>query len=530
VPFRVLRPRSDREHCREEHPAIVCLCPLPEAKPLHPSFWIESTPETDYPTLTAGISVDVAIVGAGITGLTAAALLRRAGKTVAVVEAKRIVEGATGYTTAKVTAGHGVIYSELEEVFGRERARTYAEANQAALERISRFVEEDGIDCDYERKPNYVYAESGDERPEIEAEVEAAKRCGLDVSFAESTPLPYEVAGAVRLDSQAQFHPRKYLLALAGAIPGDGSHVFELTRALDIDAGRPCEVRTDRGTLRAREVILATHLPFLDRGLFFAKTYPHRSYAVAAPIDEAHDPDGMFINSGTPTRSVRTIRVGERLLVQVGGNGHKTGEEPDTPRRYRELEEFLRQHWPEAGPVEFAWSTQDYMSLDRVPYVGALRRRSPQLTIATGFNKWGMTNGTVAAMILTDRILEQPNDWAELFDSKRLNRRAARKLVKEGASVGLHFFGDRLRRAERDAANLERGEGAIVRRGGQRRAAYRDEAGTLHVLSPVCRHLGCLVSWNAAERSWDCPCHGSRYTGEGQMIQGPTVKDLERIE
>jgi glycine/D-amino acid oxidase-like deaminating enzyme/nitrite reductase/ring-hydroxylating ferredoxin subunit len=473
----------------------------------------------------------VAVIGAGIMGLTAATLLKRAGKTVAVIEAERIVRGATGYTTAKVTSGHGVIYSELTKTFGAEGARVYAESNQGAVERVARFVEEDGIDCDFERKTNYVYAASKEDVGLIEQEVDAAKRCGLDVSFVEDTTLPYDVAGALRLENQAQFHPRKYLLALAETIPGDGSHVFEQTRALDVDEGEPCEVKTDRGTVHARHVIVATHLPFLDRGLFFAKTYAHRSYAVAAPIEEGKAPDGMFINSSTPTRSVRSIRAGERVLLQVGGQGHKVGQEQDTPARYRQLERFLREHWPQAGPVEYRWSTQDYMSLDRVPYIGRLRRGSRRVTTATGFNKWGMTSGTVAAMILSDRILERENEWAPLFEAKRLKPRAAGKLFKEGASVGFHFIADRLSRpAEGSPERLGPGDGAILRVEGRRRAVYRDEAGELHVLSPVCQHLRCVVAWNPAERSWDCPCHGSRYTGEGRVIQGPTVMDLKRVD
>jgi glycine/D-amino acid oxidase-like deaminating enzyme/nitrite reductase/ring-hydroxylating ferredoxin subunit len=502
-----------------------------DVTPPHPSFWVESTPSTDYPPLAGRVSVDVAVIGAGITGLTAAVLLKREGKTVAVVEAKRIVRGATGYTTAKVTSGHGVLYSELTKTIGAEGARLYAEANQAAVERIGRFVDDGGIECDFERKTNYVYAESTEEIDSIEQEVEAARRCDLDVSFVEDTPLPYKVAGAIRLERQAQFHPRRYLLALAQTIPGDGSHVFELTRALNVDEGEPCEVKTDRGTVVARDVIVATHLPFLDRGLLFAKTYPHRSYAVAAPIAEEAAPDGMFINAGTPTRSARTIRDGERLLLQVGGNGHKAGQEQDTARRYEQLEAFLREHWPEAGPVEYRWSTQDYMSFDRVPYVGRLRRGSKHVTTATGFNKWGMTNGTAAAMILSDSVLERPNEWAEVFEAKRLKPRAsAAKLIKEGASVAFHFVGDRLARAgERSPDELARGEGAICRVAGRKRAVYRDDDGALHVLSAVCRHLWCIVAWNPAERTWDCPCHGSRYTGEGRMIQGPTVEDLKRV-
>jgi glycine/D-amino acid oxidase-like deaminating enzyme/nitrite reductase/ring-hydroxylating ferredoxin subunit len=497
------------------------------------SIWVATTPGTAYPQLAGDVEVDVAVVGAGITGITAAILLKRAGKTVALLDSKRIVRGATGYTTAKVTSGHGVVYGQLTDAFGEDGARVYAESNQAAIERIAELASNGGIDCDFERKDNYVIAEQTEERGQIEQEAEAMRKLGLPASFVTETPLPYDVAGAVRLENQAQFHPRKYLLGLAETIPGDGSHVFENTRARFVNQGERCVVETEAGNVRAADVILATHMPFMDRGLFFAKAHPHRSYAVAAPIDAAKAPDGMFINAGTPTRSVRTIRDGDRLLIQTGGQGHKPGPaDEDESERYDVLEAFLREHWPEAGDVEYRWSTQDYMSVDRVPYIGRLSRRSKHVFVATGFNKWGMTSGTVAAELLSDAVLARENRWAGLYDSKRLNARAAAgKFVKENASTGFRFLAQRLARAEkRSPAELDPGEGAILRVSGLKRAVYKDESGRVHVLSPVCRHLWCYVEWNEAERSWDCPCHGSRYTGEGRVIQGPTVQDLRRVE
>jgi glycine/D-amino acid oxidase-like deaminating enzyme/nitrite reductase/ring-hydroxylating ferredoxin subunit len=494
-----------------------------------PSFWIETTPDTDYPALTGGISVDVAVVGAGITGVTAAVLLKRAGKTVALIDSRRIVRGATGYTTAKVTAGHGLSYTKIRDAFGADGARTYAEANLAALERIAQFVEEAGIDCDFERRANYAFAENDEQAQQVEQEVEAEREAGLPVSLVRETPLPFEVKAAVRMENQAQFHPRKYLLALARTLPGDGSHVFENSRVEHVKHGEPCEVETERGVLQARDVILATHLPFMDRGLFFTKAYPHRSYAVAAPIGNAADPDGMYINAGTPTRSVRTLRDGADVFIQVGGNGHKTGDEDDTPSRYDELEEYLREYWPGAGEVRYRWSTQDYMAHDKVPYIGRLHRGSEHVFVATGYSKWGMTNGTAAAMILCDRILGRENAWADLFDSQRLKPARTMSFLKENASAGLRFFADRLSRADRDSAeSLKPGEGALIRIRGRKTAVYRDDQGKLHAMSPVCRHLYCLVDWNPAERSWDCPCHGSRYAADGTAIQGPTTKDLKR--
>ncbi len=435
-----------------------------------PSFWIGTTPETDYPQLTDQISVDVAVVGAGITGITAAVLLKRAGKTVALLDLKRIVHGATGYTTAKVTSGHGLGYSKIREAFGEDGARIYAEANQAALEQIAQFVEEDGIDCDFERKDNYAYAEDEEQAQQVRKEVEVEQAAGLPASLVRETPLPFPVAAAVRLENQAQFHPRKYLLALAAAIPGDGSHVFENSRVHSVKHGEPCEVVTDEGRVRAGDVVVATHLPILDRGLFFAKTYPHLSYALCAPIDPSAAPDGMFINAGTPTRSMRTLRDGDRLLLNVGGNGHKVGAEDDTPSKYDELEEFLREHWPGAGEVEYRWSTHDYMPHDQVPYVGRVARTTPHVYTATGFNKWGMTNGTAAAEMIADSILGRANAWQELFDSKRLPPRSSlTKLVQENASAGFHFFADRVRAGDASSADDLR-----TRRGRNRRPGQED--------------------------------------------------------
>ena len=499
--------------------------------PPHPSYWVETTPETSYPPLEEGLRVDVAVIGGGITGITAALFLKQEGKTVALLEAKRIVRGATGYTTGKLTAGHGAVYTDLEKNFGAEGARIYAESNQAAVRRVAQLVEEHGIDCDFEPRANYVYAGSNQEVAALKAEVDVEKRAGLPVELVQETPLPYWVAAAIRLDDQAQFHPRKYLLALAELIPGDGSHVFEETMATDVEAGDPCLVETSRGTIRARDVIIATQLPFEDSGLFFAKAHPHRSYAVAAQLDEAKAPDGMFINSGTPTRSVRTILDGERTLIQVGGEGHRPGEEDDTAARYQVLEDFLSESWPEAGAVEYRWSTQDYMSVDRVPYIGRLRRTSEHVYAATGYSKWGMTSGTLAGMLLSDQILGRPNPWAKLYEAKRITPKASFKRFLSGnASAGRHLVVDRFKAGEKELDAIKPGDGAIVRERGRKRAAYRDEAGALHLLSPACTHLGCHVVWNPAERSWDCPCHGSRYSGEGDVIQGPAVKPLERVD
>ena len=371
-----------------------------------PSFWLATTPETDYPKLTDGLEVDVAVVGAGITGITAAVLLKRAGKTVALIDSKRIVQGATGYTTAKVTSGHGANYTKIRKAFGADGARAYAQANEAALDWIARLIETNRIDCDFERRTNYVFAERDEEVAALrqEARGRAPGRARDDARRRDAAPVP----GRRRAPAgEPGAVPPAQVPARASRRRSRATEATSSSRAgwTGSSTGSRARWGSVAASLRAADVILATHLPILDSGLFFAKAYPHRSYAVAAPLAGAPDPAGMYVNSGAPTRSIRTIRDGDRVLLQVGGNGHKVGEEEDTPARYDQLETFLREHWPAAGEVEYRWSTQDYMAHDRVPYVGRLRRRSEHLYAATGYSKWGMTNGTVAAMILSDAIL-----------------------------------------------------------------------------------------------------------------------------
>ena len=500
-------------------------------RPENVSLWVATTPETSYPCLGQDgpddVGVDVAVIGAGITGITTALLLKQAGATVALLDADRVAAGVTGYTTAKVTSLHGLVYADLIESFGEEGARTYGEANEAALARVLRFVDQLGIECHLARRPAYTYTEDPERVGAIEAEVEAAQRLGLPATFTTETDLPFDVQGAVRFADQALFHPREYCLALAAAIPGDGSFIFETTRALDVDTGTPCTVRTDRGVVRAGHVVLATLLPFLDRGGFFTKCHPRRSYAIAVRVT-GRATQGMYLSADTPTRSVRPHDGGDEALLLVGGEGHKTGQDPDTTRRYAALEAWARDRYP-VGSVEHRWSAQDYVPVDSVPYVGRLTRGSEHLFVATGFKKWGMTNGTAAALMISDAILGRENPWASFFDANRLEvTNSAREFVKENLNVARHFMGDRVADLTgRSVDDLAPGEGAVVRVGGEAVAAYRDEHGAVHAVSAICTHLGCHVAFNTAEKSWDCPCHGSRFDHRGRVLAGPATADLE---
>jgi Rieske Fe-S protein len=342
-------------------------------------------------------------------------------------------------------------------------------------------------------------------------------------------PLPFAVEGAVAFDDQAEFHVRSYLVALIAALAAGGCRIFERSRAVEVDSHeQPAVVKTPGGRVVADQVVVATHYPFLDRSLAFARVHPERSYAILCRI-AGTPPDGMLISAGSPTRSVRAVRVGDEELLLVGGEGHRTGTGGDTEERYERLAAFAREHW-EVRSVDYRWSAQDNTTVDRVPYVGRLSPREHRVFMATGFAKWGMTGGTAAALLLTDLLVGRDNPSASLFDPNRLNLRAsAKKLVKENLQAGLRFAGDRLTKAGwRSADDLRRGEGDILRVGGERVAAYRDDDGTLHAVSPTCTHLGCQVNFNAAERSWDCPCHGSRFSTDGRVLQGPAVHRLER--
>ena len=496
---------------------------------LNSPLWLDEA-DSSYPSLRGSAEVDVAVVGAGITGTTAAYLLKHAGRTVALLESDRLCAGATGYTTAKLTVGHSLVYGQLIDSLGVEAARRYARSNQEAIERVAAIVAERGIDCDFERADNFVYTEQVRAVSELEREAEAARQAGIDAEVTTETDLPYPIAAAIRVERQAQFHPWKYVSALAGLVDGDDSHVFEVTRATAVRAGDPCTLETTEGTIRARHVVLATQLPFADRGLFFAKAHPMKSYAIAAEIGVDDAPRGMYISIDRPTRSVRsTPAEGGRVLI-VGGEGHRPGEERDTGARYRKLEAFMRERYGIEEP-QWRWSTHDYVPLDQLPYIGRLRRGDDRVLVATGFAKWGMTKGTLAAAILTDAILGRTNEYAELYDAHRLNvRPSAASFVKENGRVGSTFFRDRLRsRDGREAIDaLAPGDGTVARVGRKQLAAYRDDDGALHVLSARCTHLGCIVGWNAADRAWECPCHGSRFAADGTLVQGPATADLPR--
>jgi glycine/D-amino acid oxidase-like deaminating enzyme/nitrite reductase/ring-hydroxylating ferredoxin subunit len=495
------------------------------------SYWIASSETTDFPLLAGDGRVDVTVLGGGIAGITVAYLLKRSGHTVALVEAGRIVRGTSGYTTAKVTSLHRLIYRYLTDTFGIRKARQYADSNQAAIEKVAELVRELSIDCGFVRKPAYTYAESPSSVPDVEQEADSVKALGLPARFIDEIPLPVDSFGAIRMDNQAQFHPRKYLLALAARIPGDGSYIFENTRALGLtEIKNYVKVITAGGDLESDAVVIATHYPVHDRpGAYYSRLSPSRSYAIGARIGKPF-PDGMFINAAGTVHSWRSHLEGERELVIVTGEEHPTGTDTDTRARYRMLESYARTVY-DVRWVDYHWSAQDYFTPDRVPYIGPITEGHERIFVATGFNKWGMSAGTAAALIIADLVRGRSSPWAGVFSPSRFE---AGEPPGAGLDAVLNGAGGEVVTLSapyhQEVASIPGEGGSVIKIEGKNVAIYKDAAGNIHTLDPTCMHMGCRVRWNNAEHSWDCPCHGSRYDPAGHVIEGPTVKDLAKIK
>ena len=494
----------------------------PEGEPR--SLWVATAGTTDYPVLRGDLSVDVAVIGAGVAGLTAALALKRAGQNVAVIETARVGTGVTGHTTGKVTSLHRLAYTELARRHGNGTARTYGQANHAAIEHVAQLVVSEGIDCDFRRVANYTYAESDGTLDLVRAEASLAARLGLPAAFTTEVPLPFAVKGAVRFDGQAQIHAVKYLHGLARSVNGEGSFVFEETRAQHVRDGSPVVVNTENGTVRARNVIVATNVPWGGQGLFYLRSHPHRSYLVAGRVDTP-PLDATFISVDEPMRSILTARVNGANYVLAGGEGHRVSEPGDTAARYRRLAAYARDRLG-VDKVAYRWSTQDGMPLDGLPYVGRMSPNSKHVYVITGLRKWGLSNGTAAALMLTDTLTGRENPWAPVFNSNRITPVAsAGRFMKENLRTAAAVMAGKLR-GRPGYSELSPGEGTVTKVNGESTAIYKDDDGHVHAVSATCTHLGCTVGFNAAEATWDCPCHGSRFATDGAVIQGPAAKNL----
>ena len=427
------------------------------------SIWAKTT-MPQFPRLNGDIDTDILIIGGGIAGVLTAYFLHQSGANYLLVEKDRLCRGVTQNTTAKITAQHGLLYHKIVNSRGTETAQKYLRANQTALETYAQLCEK--IDCHFERKDNYVYAA---ERRKLEDELRALQAIGYPAELRENLPLPLETAGAVKFSQQAQFHPLQFLAEIV-----QGLHIYENTVVREMIGSTAV---TNGGRIRAKKVIVTTHFPFINKhGSYFLKLYQHRSYVLA--LEGAQNVDGMYVDESRTGLSFRNY--GNLLLL--GGGSHRTGKKGGD---WQELRVFAGIHYPRVREVA-CWATQDCMSLDSVPYIGPYSRRTPHLYVASGFNKWGMTGAMVAAQLLHDQVLGKENDWADVFDPSR-------SILKPQLLVN--------------------GWEAVT-----------------NLLTPTkkrCPHLGCALHWNEAERTWDCACHGSRFSEQGKVLDNPANGDLQ---
>lgn len=493
------------------------------------SIWIADSPNTDYPE-AEDVTVDTAIIGGGIAGITAAVLLKEEGQKVAVIESHRICMGTSACSTSKVTLQHNLMYSRIAENMGFQKAEHYAKANAAAMKFISGMVKNQKIDCDYKQVPAYLYASDQKYEDKFKNEAEIASKFGIKAYFTKNLSLPFPVCGGLCFEDQAQFNPRKYVLSIAEAIPGEGSYIFENSRALDIKGNQYYTVITDKNkNIKADNVIVATHSPFYDAGgMYFARIYAEKAYAIAIKMHDRF-PDGMFLGIDDPPYSFRKQSEGDNELIIIVGQSHKTGQGEPTAKYFENIINFAKETF-NVEDIPYMWSTQDCMTMDSIPYIGRLTSDTPNIYVATGFNKWGMTGGTAAGLILRDMIMKKDNPYQDVFSPRRFDLSgSAGNFIKENFDVAKHLIKGKFSPVP-GGIDVERNHAKIVEMNGKKVGAYKDNEGILHIVDTTCTHLGCELKWNDAEKTWDCPCHGSRFTYDGDVIEAPAHIPLNHLK
>ena len=498
------------------------------------SLWSATSKEPSTPTLDKNSSADVCIVGAGIAGLSTAYLLAREGKSVVVLDKNQIGSGETAYTTAHLSNVIDAGYREIELRHGPKGAQLIAQSHTAAITQIESIVAEEKIDCDFERLDGYLFfPESGTEK-KLQEEWQAAKRAGLQVRKLKQPPFDLKFGPCLRFSQQAQFHPLKYLAGLARAIKRLDGRIFRGTEAKEIKGGKTVKIGTKgRAIISADAVIVATNTPINDRGKIYTKQEPYRTYVIGAFVPRGAISRALYWDTEDPFHYVRLQRVhsnGKALdLLIIGGEDHKTGQAEGIEGRFARLATWGRKHFPSIKEIAFRWSGQVMESMDNIAFIGRNPKDNPNVYIVTGDSGAGITHGTIAGILLRDLIVGRDNPWANLYDPARETLSAPDTFPRQNtqdAGEYAHW----LTPGEVSAVEeIKPGMGAVIRRGSSKFAVSRDDKGSLHTCSAVCSHLGCIVSWNSTEHTWDCPCHGSRFTPDGKLLNGPALGPLEKV-
>lgn len=494
------------------------------------TYWREKEVQS-FPQLTKSMETDVVIVGGGITGLTTAYLLKDTGLKITLIDAGKLIDGTTGYTTAKVTAQHGLIYNYLESHFDLETAKNYYEFNDQAMKLMDEIIFNEKIDCDYAREDAIIYTTEKSNTKKLDKEKETYDRIGIPNELKEETPLDVGAEKALYMKSQAQFHPVKYLSAIVEKLVEAGVTIYENTAATGVkNGGKPVVKTRNNATITCRHLVDASHFPFTDfRGFFSARLYPERSYIIASKSVKPY-PGGMYASIDSPSRSIRSTPYNGETLWLIGGEGHKTGKGGDTYEKYLSLKNYADKQFG-LNTFDYRWSAQDMTSLDYMPYIGPISKKQSNIYVATGYRKWGMTLGTGAARLLADLILSEPNPFQKVFAPDRfhadpdlknfaeINGEAAKELVK-----------GKLEYTKGSIEELHKDQGEVMRINGKRAGVYKDLSGNVQIVDTTCTHLGCELNWNQGERTWDCPCHGSRFSTKGDVLEGPAKSPLKKLE
>ncbi|MDF2540741.1 MAG: hypothetical protein K0S47_459 [Herbinix sp.] len=460
--------------------------------------------------LEGNITTEVAVIGAGLAGVLTSYLLQEKGISVVLLECQEAGSGITKNTTAKITSQHGLIYKKLLTYKGEERARGYAVANQRAIEKYEEIVNQLEIDCDYQIMPNYIY--TLDDEMKIKNEVDAARKLGLPASFTRDTTLPFEVKAAARFDRQAQFHPLKFLDSVAKKLT-----IYEHTRVTQIlDDGI---IVTEHGRVKAKSIVIATHYPFINApGFYFLKLHQERHYLTA--LENCNKTlDGMYLDADPYGYTFRTYQN-----YMIFGTGyHRTGKH-NPSNLYAKIEDAAARWFPEAH-IKYTWSTQDCITPDSIPYIGRYSPLAPNIYVATGFNKWGMSSSMVSAMIISDMIVGKENEYQKVFNPRRLKLSGSKVFLKDTAVVTISLLSEILKIPHDRLSEITRGQAGVVRHDGQKVGVYRDNDDKYYFVTTKCPHLGCSLEWNQNELTWDCPCHGSRFDYQGNLINNPAMRD-----